>query len=141
MPDDAATLVLERFTDVGLVDDAAFAGAWVQSRHSTRGLGRRAITQELRRRGVDGELIEAAVDGVTDEDEESTARRLVERKLRTMRGVPADAQLRRLTGMLARKGYSGGLAFRVVREAIAATGAATPDEFIAGTGDLADSDD
>ena len=133
--------MLDRFTDVGLVDDAAFAGAWVQSRHSTRGLGRRAITQELRRRGVDGPLIEAAVEGVTDEDEEGTARRLVERKLTTMRGLPPETQLRRLTGMLARKGYSGGLAFRVVREAIAATGADTPDEFIAGTGDLADSDD
>src|SRR5690606_7567137 len=52
IPDDVAERVLGRFTDVGLIDDEAFAQAWVQSRHTGRGLARRALAQELRHRGV-----------------------------------------------------------------------------------------
>ena len=44
------------------------------------------------------------------------------RKLPSTRGQAPDARLRRLAGMLARKGYSSGLAFAVVREALAAEG-------------------
>ena len=40
IPADAAEAVLARFTDVGLIDDAAFARAWVESRHHSRGLSR-----------------------------------------------------------------------------------------------------
>ena len=44
---------------------------------------------------------------------------LVDKKLRSMRGVDADTATRRLVSMLARKGYSPGLAYSVVREALA----------------------
>lgn len=118
VPEDAAAAVLDRFTEVGLIDDAAFAVAWVDSRHSGKGLGRRALSAELRRRGIDEETLRDAVETVTAEDEEAAARDLVERKLRSMSRVPRDAQLRRLTGMLARKGFAPGLALRVVRDAL-----------------------
>jgi regulatory protein len=111
--------VLDRFTEVGLIDDAAFAAAWVSSRHAGRGLGRRALGAELRRRGVDTAIVEAAVDEVSGEDEETAARALAHRRVRTMTGLPADTQMRRLVGMLARKGFSQGLAMRVARDAIA----------------------
>src|SRR5690348_9385137 len=55
VPAEAADAVLGRLTDVGLVDDQAFAAAWVSSRHLGRGLGRRALSAELRVRGVAGE--------------------------------------------------------------------------------------
>src|SRR6201982_1760488 len=54
-PAEAAETVLARFTDVGLIDDAAFARAWVESRHYSRGLAGRALTAELKRGGGDGE--------------------------------------------------------------------------------------
>src|SRR6202045_3914428 len=57
VPAEAAETVLSRFADVGLIDDAAFARAWVESRHHSRGLARRALTAELRQRGIpDGEV-------------------------------------------------------------------------------------
>jgi regulatory protein len=119
VPEDAAAAVLDRFTEVGLIDDEAFAQAWVDSRHASRALGRRALSAELRRRGVDDAVAREAVATVTPEDEESAARALVERKLRTMSSVPPEAKLRRLVGMLGRKGFSPGLALRVVRDVLA----------------------
>lgn len=115
IPDEVAEEVLDRYEEVGLIDDAAFAEAWVESRHAVRGLGRRALAQELRTRGVAGELVEQAVAQVDADDEEAAARALVERKLRSTRGLDAQVRTRRLVGMLARRGYSEGLAFRVVR--------------------------
>ena len=119
VPEDVATAVLDRFTEVGLIDDEAFATAWVDSRHAGRALGKRALSAELRRRGVEDETIKHAVDTVTDEDEQAAARALVQRKLATMSGLPKDTQTRRLVGMLARKGFSQGLALRVIRDLLA----------------------
>ncbi|MEE1742282.1 recombination regulator RecX [Streptomyces sp. BE147] len=118
IPDEAAEEVLSRFEDVGLIDDAAFAGAWVESRHRGRGLARRALVRELRTKGVDSALIDEAVGRLEPEQEEETARDLVARKLRSTRGLDRDKRLRRLAGMLARKGYGEGMALRVVRQAL-----------------------
>ncbi|MEW2440343.1 regulatory protein RecX [Micromonospora marina] len=120
--EEVAEQVLDRYDEVGIVDDAAFARAWVSSRHNGRGLARRALANELRQRGVDGEVAGAALDGLDEETEAQTARALVERKLRSTRGEP-DAVFRRLVGMLARKGYPAGVAFRAVKDALAAQSA------------------
>ncbi|GAB2977030.1 recombination regulator RecX [Streptomyces pseudoechinosporeus] len=118
IPDNVADEVLSRFEEVGLINDSAFADAWVESRHHGRGLARRALAQELRTKGVDSTLIDEAVAQLDSEQEEATARELVARKLRSTRGLDRDKRLRRLAGMLARKGYSEGMALRVVRQAL-----------------------
>jgi regulatory protein len=118
VPDEAAAAVLARFTDVGLIDDAAFARAWVESRHHSRGLARRALSAELKQRGVDGQDIEAAVGALDPADEMATARQLVDKALGASRGKPLPVRIRRLVGLLARKGYPAPVAYRVVREAI-----------------------
>ncbi|MER7403506.1 recombination regulator RecX [Streptomyces sp. NPDC000070] len=132
IPDDAAEEVLSRFEEVGLINDSAFAEAWVESRHHGRGLARRALARELRTKGVDSTLIDEAVSQLDSEQEEATARELVARKLRSTRGLDRDKRLRRLAGMLARKGYSEGLALRVVRQALEEEGEDT--EFLGGEG-------
>ncbi len=124
VPDDVAQRLLDRFEEVGLIDDAAFAHAWVESRQRSKGLGRRAMAQELRRKGIDEELAREALDEVRPEDGEAAARALVQRKLRTMRGVDRTTATRRLAGMLARKGHSGEVVWRVVREELDAHGVA-----------------
>ncbi|MFU8871324.1 regulatory protein RecX [Micromonospora sp. SL4-19] len=120
--DEVAAQVLDRYDEVGIIDDAAFARAWVTSRHTGRGLARRALANELRQRGVDGEVASEALGELDEETEAETARALVERKLRTARGEP-DAVFRRLVGMLARKGYPPGVAIRAVKDALAAQSA------------------
>jgi regulatory protein len=119
---EVAAEVLDRYDDVGIIDDAAFARAWVSSRHHGRGLARRALANELRQRGVDRDAAGAALDDLDPGTEAETARALVDRKLRTIRGEP-DAVFRRLVGMLARKGYPAGVALGAVKEALARQGA------------------
>jgi regulatory protein len=120
--DDVAATVLDRYGEVGMIDDAAFARAWVSSRHQGRGLARRALATELRQRGVATETVGEALEELDGDTEAATARTLVERKLRTATGPP-EAIFRRLVGMLARKGYPPGVAIRVVKDALAAQSA------------------
>ena len=121
-----AERLLDRFTEVGLVDDEAFARSWVESRQRGRGLARRAIAQELRRKGVADETARTALDELDPADEEHAARALVRKKLRSLHGVDRTTATRRLAGMLARKGYSGrpGVRRRTRRAGRAGGGAA-----------------
>lgn len=120
VPEDAAAAVLARFAEVKLIDDAMFARAWVDSRHHGRGLAGRALGAELRQRGVTRDEIQAALKELSPDIELQTARELIARRLPGTAGMPVQARMRRLVGVLARKGYSSGLAYRVVREALEA---------------------
>jgi regulatory protein len=120
VPDDVAGRLLDRFEEVGLIDDAAFAREWVAQRQEGRGLARRALAQELRRKGIDDEVARDALGVIEESDEVEAARVLVRRKLRSMRGLEPDTAVRRLVGMLARKGHSSGVAYRVVRDELGA---------------------
>jgi regulatory protein len=119
VPDEAANAVLDRFAEVGLIDDAAFATAWVRSRQAGRGLAPRVLTNELRQRGVAEELIADAISTIDNDDIDAAARDLVTRRARTTVGLPTAVRLRRLVAMLNRKGYSGEVAVRVVKQVLA----------------------
>jgi regulatory protein len=126
VPDDLAERLLDRFAEVGLVDDEAFARAWVESRRRSRSLARRALAQELRRKGIDDETARTALDELDPDQETESARALVRKKARSMRALDPAVATRRLVGMLARKGYPPGLAYRVVRDELGET--TEPDE-------------
>jgi regulatory protein len=132
VPDEIAERLLDRFADVGLVDDAAFARAWVQSRQPGKSLARRALAHELRRKGVEEEVVRTALDEVDPEEEVEAARLLVRRRLRSTAGLRRDTATRRLTGVLARKGYPSGLCFRVVREELDRLGYESDDLDVSG---------
>ena len=119
VPDDIAGRLLDRFEEVGLVDDAAFAREWVEQRQSGRGLARRALAMELRRKGIDDETAREVLDEIEPDAEVEAARALVRAKLRSVRSLDRDTAIRRLVGMLARKGHSAGVAFQVVKEELA----------------------
>ncbi|GAB2491146.1 recombination regulator RecX [Nocardiopsis aegyptia] len=116
IPDEVVRSVLGSFDEVGLIDDEAFARAWVSSRHHGRRLSRSALARELRTRGVEEDTVREAVAQLSDEDEAEAARDLARRRLATTRGKDKEVRIRRALGVLARKGYSSGLAYRVVRE-------------------------
>jgi regulatory protein len=125
VPEDVAERVLDRLAEVGLIDDAAFAAAWVRTRVAGKGLARRAIAGELRARGVDEDVAADALEVLDGDEERATARALVDRRLPATRGLAPEVRMRRLGGMLARKGYGHGLALQVVRDALADEGADT----------------
>ena len=115
VPVDVAERLLDRFEQVGLIDDVAFARMWVDSRVRTRGLARRALAMELRRKGIGEAVVREVLDDLDPESERQAARRLVQRKLRSMAGLDDTVRIRRLVGMLARKGYSPQVSFDIVR--------------------------
>ncbi len=121
VPAEIAERLLDRFEEVGLIDDEAFARLWVSYRQPGKGLARRALAHELRRKGIDGDIAREVLDEVDPADEEEAARRLVRGKLRSVSRVDDMTATRRLVGMLARKGYPSGIAFAVVREELAAS--------------------
>ncbi|WP_100444972.1 regulatory protein RecX [Glycomyces xiaoerkulensis] len=117
--EDIVAGILERYAEVGMIDDAVFARAWVDSRHRARGLSKRALAGELRRKGVDTEHVDAAVEQVSDDDERDAALDLARRRYRSLVGQDPQAVLRKLVGMLARKGYGAGVAIPVVKQVLA----------------------
>ncbi len=116
--EDVAETILDRLTAVGLVDDGAFAAAYISSARERRGLGRQALAVELRRRGIEPEVVDAATEVIDEADEEEIARDLVRRRLASMDRLSEQVRIRRLVAMLMRRGYSGALAARVVREQV-----------------------
>ncbi len=116
--DDVAAKVLDRLTEVGLIDDEAYAQMLVRSKQSDKGLARRALAHELRKQGIDQEVADEALGQVGAGDERLRAEQLVAKKLRSMRGLTPDVQTRRLAGLLARKGYSGEVAWPIIREQV-----------------------
>lgn len=123
-----AARLLDRFTEVGLIDDAEYAQMLVRSQQQSRGLARRALAQELRRKGIADEHASTALEQVDDETEERAARDLLRRRWRSGPGVDPQAQARRAMAMLGRKGYSSGLSSRLVREMVDDRGGDLGDE-------------
>jgi regulatory protein len=122
---EVAEQVLARLDAVGLIDDAAFAQSWVRAQHTYQGLGRRALAAGLRRKGVDQQVTADAVATVDDDAEQHRARLLVRKRLPTLAGVEDAVKIRRLVGMLARKGYSEDMSFRAVRDELRVAGYGT----------------
>jgi regulatory protein len=126
-PADVAAAVLDRMAEVGLVDDQAYAQMLVRSQQGGRGLAKRALARQLRTQGIEDDVAAEALAAISDGDEHDRARRLVDRRLRSMPGEGMQVQIRRLSGMLARKGYSSSVTSAVIREVIADAPEHLPD--------------
>ncbi|MEY1675783.1 regulatory protein RecX [Gordonia sp. ABKF26] len=119
--------VMARLEQHKLLDDEEFASEWVRSRHLNSGKGRVALRHELRTKGVDESVISEALADIDPDDEREIASGLVARKLTPSvvdrigdDRAERDKAMRRLVGMLVRRGYSQSLAFEVVGEALSA---------------------
>ena len=119
-PDDLSVRVLDRLTEVGLLDDADFAEQWVHSRRVNAGKGKRALAAELHTKGVDNDVITAVLSGIDAGAERDRAEQLVQTKLRRENLDDAAKVSRRLVAMLARRGYSQTMAYDVVSVELAA---------------------
>lgn len=118
VPPEAARAVLDRFAEVGLIDDHALAVGFAEAAHRERGLSGRAVATTLRRRGVDGPVVEAAVSRIDAQSERDAALRLATRRAASLAGLDPAVQARRLVGLLARRGYSATVAYSVTREVL-----------------------
>jgi regulatory protein len=118
VPAEVAEQVLDRLQEVGLVDDAAFAKGWVESRQQRRHLSRPALRRELRAKGVDREQIDVALESVDFGDELAAARELARRRHAVMDALPYPVRYRRLAGVLDRRGFGTAIVTQVLRETL-----------------------
>ena len=116
--DEVANVALDRFEEVGLINDQALASNYVSSQHQRKGLGKNALRQQLRAKGVSDEVALEAISQISDDQEFQAAFALACKKIRSLQRDDANTQLRKIVSVLARKGYSSNLAFRVAKEVI-----------------------
>lgn len=108
VPHDVAEDLLQRFTDVGLIDDRAYAELVVRSESAGGGLSRRRVAQRLRDKGVAEDVAAEAVDTIDPEDEAAAALDLARRRAKRTVGLDDVTRRRRLMGVLARRGFDHG---------------------------------
>ena len=114
---ETATEVVERFTRVGLLDDAEFAAEWVRSRQGPKSLSSSRLRAELRAKGIPDDIINMVLGSSANSDED-VAMKLAFRKAQGMASVDRPVAEQRLAGYLARKGYEPSVVWKAVRAAL-----------------------
>jgi regulatory protein len=113
-----------RLVELGMLDDAAFAQAWVESRDRARPRGERALRTELRQKGIEravvDDVIQDRAERAGDEGglvaDEEAARRLLDRNARALERIPDPrARRQRAYALLARNGFDPDVAASVSR--------------------------
>lgn len=116
-PTDLIEELIERYKDVGLVDDVAYAKALVNTRRNLKKLAKPMIKRELLEAGIAEEDFTEVLEGISRESELELATELALKKLRTCQNLEYEAQVRRTSGYLARRGFSSGLISEAIRAA------------------------
>lgn len=110
---------IERLTELGMIDDAAFARAWVESRDRARPRGERALRQELARKGIDRAVADETLeerDLEHPDADAAAAKRLLQRHAAALaRVTDPRARRQRAYALLARNGFDSELAAEVTR--------------------------
>jgi len=113
--DAAIAEVVERFLELGYLNDEDFARRWIASRDQIAPRGARLLRQELRQKGIEADLAEQTLIEA-DLDDLETARQLAERRMDRLRDLPQDTARRRLAGYLERRGFSHETMRKIDRE-------------------------
>ena len=113
-----------RLQDLGYLNDAAFADAWVATRRANRMHGTMRLRHDLARHGVDSPTIDLAT--ADDGNEEARATAVAARAVASLAGTDRATATRRLAGHLARRGFPAGVVSRVVRATLDGWGNGTP---------------
>jgi regulatory protein len=116
IPDEVAIAVLDRFEEAQLIDDREFARAFVSSRLALGGKSRTAIARELRHKGVAESIIEDSLASMTGEVEAELALDLASKRALRLEGLDRQVRYRRLTGFLARRGFSQSVISATMRQ-------------------------
>jgi regulatory protein len=117
IPIEIANHVIERFTEVELIDDAVYAQQVVDAARRTKGLARSAVKRKLAEKGLDRQIIDQVASEISDEDELSVAVEVAVKRLGQLAKLAPEVRNRRLVGFLQRRGFGSGVVFAAIREA------------------------
>ena len=119
LPENVIEAVFVKLDEYNYVNDEAYTENFVRAKHEgSQKKSSSAIRYELIRKGVDQETIDVALESITEESEYENAKELVQKKLASTQRLDPKKRTNRLVGMLARKGYSPGIAYAIVKEAL-----------------------
>ena len=111
-----ANSVLDSLELQGLLNDLEFAKLWSESRQRSKKLSKRVIAGELRGKGVSQDVIIDVIESIDDETEYQQAFLLAQRKYNSIHHLDPEVVYRRISGLLARKGYGHGICAKIMRE-------------------------
>ncbi|MCB9367981.1 MAG: RecX family transcriptional regulator [Calditrichaeota bacterium] len=108
-------LAIEKLKARNLLDDARFAEGFVRTRIETHPRGKSALIRDLVSRGISGATAKQAVsDHLSADQELDLAKELLRRKSRQYSSLDPETRKRRLTALLARRGFRPGIIFKVI---------------------------
>ena len=114
--EEVASGILDTLELQGLLNDLEFAKIWSESRQRQKKLSKRVITSELRQKGVAADIIEEVVSEIDDEEEYAMAFALAEKKYRSCSNLDPDVAYRRISSLLARKGFGHQMMARIMNQ-------------------------
>jgi regulatory protein len=136
---EAVDSAVTRLQDLGYLNDANFAEAWVATRRAYRLHGTMRLRHDLARHGVDAATIDVAI--ADDGNEEARAIAVATRAVGLIAGADRATATRRLAGLLARRGFHAGVVSRVVRATLEGWGKGTSiDHHLTENDDLPNAD-
>ena len=117
IPIEIAKPLIERFTEVELINDELYAKDLADASRRTKGLARSMVKRKLESKGLDRELINQVASEITDEDELAVATELAIKRFGQLGHLDSDVRNRRLVGFLQRRGFGSSIVFAAIREA------------------------
>ncbi len=105
--------VIDRLSELELIDDMAFARYWVEQRETFKPRGRRALRYELYQKGIDRQIVDMVVAEV---DETVSAKKAARKKAKLWRELPEEQFYEKLGNYLKRRGFSYEIARSVTQE-------------------------
>jgi regulatory protein len=117
IPTEIARHVIQRFSDVELIDDSAYAQQLADASRRTSGLARYMVKRKLADKGLDQEIIDRVASEISDEDELLVATELAIKRRGQLSKLAPEVRDRRLIGFLQRRGFGSGVVFAAIREA------------------------
>ena len=109
--------LIERLTEVELINDQLYAQHLADASRRTKGLARSMVKRKLESKGLDRELINQVASEITDEDELAVATELAIKRYGQLSHLDSDVRHRRLVGFLQRRGFGSSIVFAAIREA------------------------
>ncbi len=119
IPEEIADAVILRFTEAQLIDDEAYAKAFVASRIACGGKSKAVMRRELRQKGVSDEISFNALADIDRDAEYELALGLAQKRLRALAQYDPEVRRRRLQGFLSRRGFDGDIVRRAMASALA----------------------
>lgn len=105
--------VIDRLSELELIDDMAFARYWVEQRETFKPRGRRALRYELYQKGIDRQIVDMVVAEV---DETVSAKKAARKKAKLWQELPEEQFYEKLGNYLKRRGFSYEIARNVTQE-------------------------